>query len=160
LLLDRLKQSAPARIVNTASEAHRRYSLDFDDLQNEQRFGWFSVYGKSKLANLMFTYELARRLEDSGVTANAFHPGWVATKLGLDGGPLSRVIGAISRVLARSPERGAETSIWLASSPDLEAVTGKYFYNCREQQSNAASRDREAQRRLWEVSARLVGLEP
>jgi NAD(P)-dependent dehydrogenase (short-subunit alcohol dehydrogenase family) len=160
LLLDRLRQSRPARIVNVASEAHRPYSLDFDDLQNERRYRVFTAYGRSRLATLMFTYELARRLEGSGVTVNALHPGWVATRLGLDDGLLSRVVGAVSRACARTPERGAETAVWLAASPEVEGVTGKYFRDCREYESNAVSRDRYAQQRLWEVSARMVGLEP
>ena len=160
LLLGRLQQSQPARIVNVASEAHRWCPLDFDDLQNERRYRMFATYGKSKLANLMFTYELARRLEKSGVTVNALHPGWVATHLGLDDGPLSRAVGALSRICARTPERGADTAVWLASSPEVKGVTGKYFLDRHEIQSNAASRDREAQRRLWEVSAQMVGLQP
>ncbi len=160
LLLDRMQQSRPARIVNVASDAHRPYTLDFDDLQNERRYRLFATYGKSKLANIMFSYELARRLEGLGVTANALHPGWVATRLGLDNGLLSRCVEAVSRVCARTPERGADTSIWLASSPEVESISGKYFYNRRERQTNAASRDREAQRRLWEISAAMVGLQP
>jgi NAD(P)-dependent dehydrogenase (short-subunit alcohol dehydrogenase family) len=160
LLLGRLQQSQPARIVNVASEAHRWCSLDFDDLQNERRYRTLATYGKSKLANLMFTYELARRLENSGVTVNALHPGWVATHLGLDDGLLSRAVSAVSNICARTPERGADTAVWLASSPEVRAITGKYFLDRHEIQSNAASRDHEAQRRLWEMSAQMVGLKP
>jgi NAD(P)-dependent dehydrogenase (short-subunit alcohol dehydrogenase family) len=160
LLLDRLKHSGPARIVNVASDAHRSYTLDFDDLQNQRQYRIFAAYGKSKLANIMFTYELARRLEGSAVTANALHPGWVATRLGLDDGLLSGVVGAVSRVFARPPARGAETGIWLASSPEVEGITGKYFVDCRERTTNPASLDRESQRRLWEISAKMVGLQP
>jgi retinol dehydrogenase 14 len=161
LLLDRLRESRTARIVNVASEAHRSHSLDFDDLQNHQRYRALQAYGRSKLADLMFTYELARRLEGSGVTVNALHPGWVATGLGLQKKDLlSRVVGVISRVCARTPRRGADTAVWLASSPEVDGITGRYFVDRREYESNAASRDRESQRRLWDVSARLVGLEP
>jgi NAD(P)-dependent dehydrogenase (short-subunit alcohol dehydrogenase family) len=160
LLLGRLQQSQPARIVNVASEAHRWCSLDFDDLQNERRYRTLATYGKSKLANLMFTYELARRLENSGLTVNALHPGWVATHLGLDDGLLSRVVSAVSNICARTPERGADTAVWLASSPEVRGMTGKYFLDRHEIQSNAASRDHEAQRRLWEMSAQMVGLKP
>ena len=160
LLLGRIRQSPPARIVNVASEAHRRAVLDFDDLQNERHYRVFATYGRSKLANLMFTYELARQLENSGVTANALHPGWVATRLGMDDGLLSRAVSVVSRVFARPPERGADTAVWLASSPEAAGVSGKYFVDRHEIQSNAASRDGEAQRRLWEVSARMVGLQP
>jgi retinol dehydrogenase-14 len=160
LLLDRIRQSSPARVINTASETHRSCSLDFDDLQNERRYRMAATYGKSKLANLMFTYELARRLDGSGVTANAFHPGWTATRMGLDDGLLSSLVRGVSRLLARTPKRGAETAVWLASSPEMEGITGKYFLDCREHKSNAASHDEEAQRRLWDVSARMVGLEP
>jgi NAD(P)-dependent dehydrogenase (short-subunit alcohol dehydrogenase family) len=161
LLLDGLRQSSPARIVNVASEAHRFGALDLNDLQSNLRFRAFPVYGKSKLADLMFTYELARRLEGSGVTVNALHPGWVATNLGLQKNDLlSRVVGAVSRICARTPERGAETAVWLASSPEVEGLTGKYFQDRRELQSNAASRDLQAQRDLWDTSARMVGLQP
>jgi NAD(P)-dependent dehydrogenase (short-subunit alcohol dehydrogenase family) len=159
LLLERLMQSRPSRIVNVASEAHRGVSLDFDDLQSERHYRAFRTYRKSKLANLMFTYELARRMETSGVTVNAVHPGWVASRLGMDDGLLSRAITAVARVCARTPERGAETVVWLASSPEVEGVTGKYFQDRSEIRSSAASYDREAQRRLWAISAEMVGLD-
>jgi NAD(P)-dependent dehydrogenase (short-subunit alcohol dehydrogenase family) len=159
LLIGRLQESRPARIVNVASDAHRLYPMDFDDLQSERKYRLFRTYCRSKLANLMFTYELSRRLEGTGVTVNALHPGWVATQLGLDDGLLSRGVGIFSRLCARTPEQGADTAIWLASSAEVEGVTGKYFQDRRELQSNVASRDPENQRRLWEISARLVGLE-
>lgn len=158
LLISRLQESSPARIVNVASDAHRLYPMDFDDLQSERKYRLFRTYCRSKLANLMFTYELSRRLAGTGVTANALHPGWVATRLGLDNGLLSRGVGIFSRLCARAPEQGADTAIWLASSFEVEGVTGKYFQDRRELQSNAASRDPEAQRRLWNISAGLVGL--
>jgi len=146
--------------VNVASEAHRGVSLDFDDLQNERHYRTLSTYRKSKLANLMFTYELSRRIENTGVTVNALHPGWVATRLGMDDGLLSRAISAVSRVCARTPERGAETAVWLASSPEVSGVTGKYFLDRSEIRSSAVSYDREGQRRLWEISAKMTGLAP
>ena len=159
LLLDRLRQSQPARIVNVASQAHRWSTLDFNDLQNERRRYWmFGTYGQSKLANLMFTYELSRRLEGSGVTVNAMHPGMVGTHLGQDEGIFSRTIGSMARLCLRTPERGADTAVWLASSPEAAGVSGKYFFDRRLLRSNAFSYDVEAQRRLWEVSARMVDL--
>ena len=160
LLLDRLHQSRSARIVNVASEAHHGVSLDFEDLQNQRHYRVLAAYRKSKLANLMFTYELARRIENSGVTVNAMHPGWVATRLGMDGGFLSRTISAVARVCARTPEQGADTAVWLASSPEVDGVSGKYFLDRREIQSTDTSKNAESQRLLWESSAKMVGLAP
>ncbi len=159
LLLERLVASAPARIVNVASDAHRFGTLDPDDLQNAKRYRSMSVYGQSKLCNLLFSYELARRLEGTGVTVNALHPGTVRTGLGRNNGGLLGLLPAILGLFFRTPEKGAQTSIWLASSPDVKDVSGKYFYDLREHRSNDASRDRELSRRLWDESARLVGLQ-
>jgi NAD(P)-dependent dehydrogenase (short-subunit alcohol dehydrogenase family) len=158
LLLERLESSAPARIVNVASEAHRFGRLDFDDLGHERHYRAMRAYGTSKLANILFTYELARRLEGSGVTANCVHPGAVATGLGQNNG---RVATLLTRVLApffRTPEQGAETSIYVATSPALEGVSGRYFARSREVRSSPASYEEAAARRLREVSARLTGL--
>lgn len=160
LLLERLAASAPARIVNVASGAHRGARLDWDDLQNERGYSAFRVYGESKLANLLFTYELARRLEGTGVTANAVHPGWVGTRFGTHNGTVGLLMGVAGRLLARSPEKGAETPLYLARSPDVAGVSGRYFFDCREAASSPASHEREAQARLWEESARLTGLDP
>jgi NAD(P)-dependent dehydrogenase (short-subunit alcohol dehydrogenase family) len=159
LLLDRLKASAPARIVNVASHAHKVVrGINWDDLGHERSYAWARVYGHSKLANVLFTRELARRLEGSGVTVNAVHPGAVATRLGHQNAWWSALIAKTLGIFFRTPERGAETSIRLASSPELAGVTGRYFANGREARPSAAAQDPAAARRLWDASARLVGL--
>lgn len=155
LLLDRLRASAPARIVNVSSEAHRFGPLDFDDLQNERRYRTMRVYGQSKLANILFTAELARRLEGSGVTVNSLHPGAVATRLGTNNGAWARALIRLLRPFFRSPDDGAATSIHLATAPELAGVSGRYFANRREKTPSAAARDPESARRLWEASERL-----
>jgi NAD(P)-dependent dehydrogenase (short-subunit alcohol dehydrogenase family) len=156
LLQDRLLASAPARIINVSSDAHKFAAMDFDDLMAERQYRAFSVYGMSKLANVMFTYELARRLEGSGVTANALHPGFVASNFGRSNGGVWGMLMPLVQLLAISPQRGAETSIYLASSPALEDVTGQYFDKQRPAKSSPASYDVAAQRRLWEISEQLV----
>ncbi|HEY1827400.1 MAG TPA: SDR family oxidoreductase [Acidimicrobiales bacterium] len=162
LLLDRLKASAPSRVVNVASTAHNqaRKGMPFDDLQSTGRYGAMRVYGISKLANILFTNELARRLEGTGVTANSLHPGTVRTGYGADGdakGLLS--IGlAISKPFFLSPAKGARTSIYLATSPDVAGVTGKYFAKCKEKRPRPQALDAAAATRLWDVSDQLVGL--
>jgi retinol dehydrogenase-12 len=158
LLLDRLKESAPARIVNVASHAHRFSGIDFDDLEAARRYRAMRVYGQSKLANILFTYELARRLTGTGVTVNCVHPGAVASGLGKNNGAWARGVIALLRPFFRTPEDGAATSIYLVSSPDLEQVTGKYFANCQETRSAAVSYDTAVARRLWDVSARMTNL--
>jgi NAD(P)-dependent dehydrogenase (short-subunit alcohol dehydrogenase family) len=160
LLLERLRQSAPARIVNVASDAHRfaRRGLDFDDLQNRRGYSAMRVYAESKLANILFTRELARRLEGSGVTVNALHPGAVGTGLALNNGWLARLLVTLYRPLALTPEQGAETSIYLCASPEVEGKSGLYFYRSREHRPNRFGADDEAARRLWSASERLVGL--
>lgn len=155
LLLDTIKSSAPARIVNTSSAAHQSASLDFDDLQNEKQYSGFFVYCRSKLANVLFTYELARRLQGTGVTVNCFHPGVIATDLFRDQNALVR-LGA--RLFLKSPRKGAQTGVYLATSPAVEGVTGKYFVNKRPARSNQQSYSLEAARRLWEASLELTGL--
>jgi NAD(P)-dependent dehydrogenase (short-subunit alcohol dehydrogenase family) len=158
LLLDRLKESAPARIVNVASDAHKFGKLDFDDLGGERRYRWTQSYGQSKLANILFTRELARRLEGTGVTVNCLHPGAVATGLGKNNGAWAqRLIGFLG-VFFRTPDRGAETSIFLANSPNVEGVSGKYFSNCKERRPSAAASNDEDARRLWKVSAEMTGI--
>lgn len=156
LLLERLRASAPARIVNVASEAHKLGALDFDDLQNTRRYRVMKVYGQSKLANILFTSELARRLEGSGVTANSLHPGAVATGLGTNNGGWARRLIRLLRPFFRTPDDGAATSIHLATAPQLAAVSGRYFANCREKTPSRAARDAAAARRLWAVSEQLT----
>ncbi len=160
LLLDTLKASAPARIVNVASDAHEAGYIRLDRLQSEKGYRPMRAYGQSKLALVLFTYELSRRLEGSGVTVNALHPGFVATNIGQTG------LGSVGRAAAKfitsrmgiTPEEGAKTSIYLASSPDVDGVTGKYFVKSVPRRSAAISYDEALQKQLWEESARLVGL--
>jgi len=156
LLLDRLKASTPARIVNVASDAHRFGTMNFDDLGGERRYRTMRIYGQSKLANILFTYELARRLEGTGVTVNCLHPGAVATGLGKNNGGWAKVVIGMLRPFFRTPESGAATSIYLASSPQVEGISGKYFSNCKEARSSKASYDVAAGRRLWEVSMQMT----
>jgi NAD(P)-dependent dehydrogenase (short-subunit alcohol dehydrogenase family) len=159
LLLDRLKASGSARVVNVASEAHRfARTIDFDDLGHERRYRGMRVYGHSKLANIIFTYELARRLAGTSVTANCAHPGGVATGLGQNNGRIAVVLTRLLRPLLRTPEQGAATSIWLATSSAVEGVSGRYFKNCREARSSRVTYDVEVARRLWDVSARMTGV--
>jgi NAD(P)-dependent dehydrogenase (short-subunit alcohol dehydrogenase family) len=159
LLLDTLKASAPSRIVTTASAAHTGAAIPFDDLQQaHHRYRGFAVYGQTKLANLLFTYELARRLAGSGVTANAFHPGYVATNFGRSDSHLMSALMPLANRFAISPEKGADTATYLATSPDVAGVSGQYFTKRQAIRSSPASYDEAAQRRLWEASAQLTGL--
>ena len=158
LLLDRLKASAPARIVNVASGVHQRAHIDFSDLMGERRYRAFRAYGQAKLANILFTYELARRLEGSGVSANCMHPGFVATGFGHNNGPLLSLGLRISAPFAGKPEQGAQTVIYLASSSEVDGVSGRYFARNRPIQSSPASRDESTARRLWQISAEMTGL--
>lgn len=164
LLLERLAGSTPARIVNVASTAHgaARKGMPFDDLQKTGRYRGMRVYGESKLANMLFTLELARRLAGRGVTANSLHPGTVRTGYGGDGdarGFLAFGI-KIASPFFLSPAKGARTSVYLASSPEVEGVSGEYFVKCKPRKPRAWARDPEAARRLWQVSEQLVGLAP
>ena len=159
LLLDRRKQSAPARVVTVASNAHTTGRIDFDDLQSERSYSGSTAYSQSKLANVLFTYELARRLAATSVTANALHPGVVSTSFGAeDPGVVQRLFVPFVRPFLKTPVQGAATSIHLASSPDVEQVSGRYFANSKPKRSSKASYDQTAAARLWQVSAELVGL--
>jgi NAD(P)-dependent dehydrogenase (short-subunit alcohol dehydrogenase family) len=154
LLLDHLKASAPARIITTSSDAHEGARIPFDDLDGERSYGGFGFprYGQTKLANILFTAELAHRLTGTGVTANCFHPGFVATGFNRNNGLLMRLGMAISRPFARSAEKGAETLVWLANSEAAGETTGGYFFDEHLVTPSAAAQDREAARRLWEIS--------
>ena len=158
-LLDLLKKSAPSRIVNVASEAHRQVGgIDFDDPMFEKRsYGGFASYGQSKLANILFTRELARKLEGTNVTANSLHPGVIASGFGRNN---KGVFGFIMRNLAApflgSEENGAKTSVYLASSPDVEGKTGLYWKSSREARPTKAGQDDEAAKRLWKLSEELI----
>jgi NAD(P)-dependent dehydrogenase (short-subunit alcohol dehydrogenase family) len=155
-LLDLLKSSAPARIVNVASDAHRAGRIYFGDLNLNHEYGGWKAYAQSKLANILFTYELARRLEGSRVTANCMHPGGVNTNFFTNIKGLAGLFARPFTIFMRTPERGADTVIWLAASPEVEGLTGKYFIDRKEKQSNRESYDPEVAARLWEVSEQMV----
>jgi len=155
LLLGLLKKSAPSRIVNVSSSAHEGSAIHFDDLQGERRYRGYRAYGQSKLAQVLFTRELGRRLEGTGVTVNACHPGVIRTNLGMGGA--SAVVRFV-RLFFKSPEKGAETPIYLAVSPDVEGVTGKYFANKRVREPSRAAQDPDVARRLFDVSVNLAHL--
>jgi retinol dehydrogenase-14 len=159
LLLDRLTRSAPARVVAVASHAQAMGRIDFDDLQGERSYSGARAYNQSKLANVLFTYELARRLEGTSVTANALHPGVVRTSFGAeDPGLLQRLLVPLLMPFMKTPAQGAATSIHLASAPELAEVSGRYFAGSRPRRSSGRSYDEAAAARLWRVSADLVGL--
>ena len=157
LLLDLLRNSAPSRVVNVTSDAHFRGHMSFEDLQEVRNYGVMRAYCQSKLAQVLFTYELAERLKGSGVTVNCVHPGAVRTRWGDEAGALGIGI-RVARPFMLSPERGAETPIYLASSPDVEGVTGKFFSKKKERQSSSESYDQTEWKKLWEVSMKLAGL--
>jgi NAD(P)-dependent dehydrogenase (short-subunit alcohol dehydrogenase family) len=155
-----LLAAAPARVVSTASDAHKGYTLDFADLQAAKSYSAIRAYGRSKLCNNLFTRELARRWSGTGVTANCLHPGFVATRFGdASGGFLSSVVRIGKTLFAITPEKGAETIVYLASSPDVAAISGEYFYKCRPATPTAGGRDDAAANRLWNESAKLAGVE-
>lgn len=156
LLLDRLAASAPARIVSVASAAHQGGQIDFDDLQGARRFRPWRAYQQSKLANILFTRELARRLKGSGVTANSLHPGYVKTQIFRAEGIRGWLLRRSADLFAISPEQGAETSIYLAGSSEVEGVSGEYFARKRVVQPSLQARDETAGRRLWDVSEELT----
>jgi retinol dehydrogenase-14 len=159
LLLDVLEASAPSRIVNVSSGDHSNGTIDFDDLQGEKGYKGAKAYSQSKLANILFTYELARRLEGTGVTANCLHPGaGIRTNFGSGVSGVFGVMVRALRPLMKSPEKGAETSIYLASSPEVEGLSGRYFVKKTEARSSDVSYDERLARRLWEVSADLTNL--
>jgi NAD(P)-dependent dehydrogenase (short-subunit alcohol dehydrogenase family) len=162
LLREPLVAATRSRVVNVSSAAHAqaRRGLDFEDLQSATRYRSFSVYGKSKLANILFTRELARRWSDTGVDTNALHPGFVASGFGRDGdtGRLGAILFPLVRPFALSPQQGAATTVYVASAPELEGVTGGYFVKCAPAQPTAAARDDVAAARLWEVSEHLTHL--
>jgi NAD(P)-dependent dehydrogenase (short-subunit alcohol dehydrogenase family) len=155
-LRERIAAAPGARIVNTASGAHRGATLDFDDLQSERSFSARNAYGRSKLCNILFTRELARRLEGTGVTANCLHPGFVATRFGDQSGGLLSPMIRLAKFFAISPAEGAKTIVHLASS--VAGVSGKYFYKCRETKPSPQAQDDQAALALWQRSAALTGM--
>lgn len=162
LLLDTLKASAPARIINVSSDAHRAGRVDFDDLQSKRKYSSFPVYAKSKLENVLFTVELARRLQGTGVTVNALHPGFVRTNFGgnsAGNGVVTFLFRLLIKLFAISPEQGAQTSIYLAASPEVAGVTGKYFDKKKAVDPTPQAKNLEIARRLWGESERIAGIE-
>jgi NAD(P)-dependent dehydrogenase (short-subunit alcohol dehydrogenase family) len=160
LLLDLLKASAPARIINVSSSSHLRGRIHFEDLSLKGRYGPMVAYQQSKLANMLFTRELSRRLAGSGVMAFAMHPGLVATNIAANNGLLVRLFLKIFLRGARSPEKGAETILYLASSPEVAGQEGRYFVDNKPAPTSLRAQDSETARRLWEVSEALTGLKP
>lgn len=161
LLLDVLKASAPARIVSVSSSAHYNGKLDLDDLEMQKNFQGWPAYANSKLANVLFTYELARRLEGTGVTATVLHPGWVATEFAYNNlrgwlGLFRPFYRLFQKMTAITPEQGADTIVYLATSPEVEGVTGKFFVERQEKRSLAVSYDEGVAKKLWEISERMV----
>ncbi len=159
-LRERLAASAPARVVNTSSHAHRRASLDLADLQSARGYRGFEAYCRSKLCNILFTRELARRWAGTGVTANALHPGFVATRFGDESGGLFSLAVRVAKRFALTPEQGAETLVYLASSSDVAQASGQYFYKCRPTDPAKAAQDDAAAQRLWAETANLAGSGP
>ena len=157
-LLDMLKESAPSRIVTVSSEARRGVSINFEDLQSMRRYRPFQVYGMTKLANILFTYELAERLEGTGVVANCLHPGAVNTNFGNNNRSLGTLIFRAFKPFMRFPEGGADTIIYLASSPEVEEMTGRYLMDRKVVSSFEEPHDETTQKRLWEVSEELTNL--
>jgi NAD(P)-dependent dehydrogenase (short-subunit alcohol dehydrogenase family) len=157
LLLDLLQESAPARVVNVTSGAHSRGRIDFEDLQGERGYRGQAAYNQSKLANVLFTYELARRLDGTGVTVNCVHPGVVNTNFGRQNQPLAwRLVISMVAPFMRSLKKGAETVVYLSSDPEVESVTGKYFHDLKAKRSSKLSYDPAVAARLWQVSEELT----
>jgi NAD(P)-dependent dehydrogenase (short-subunit alcohol dehydrogenase family) len=157
-LRERLMAGVPARVINTASDAHRRARLDFDDLQSAQGYRGVMVYGRSKLCNILYTRELARRWAGTGVTANSLHPGFVATRFGDQSGGLLSYGVRLAKLFAISSEKGAETLVYLASSPEVAVISGGYFYQCQLATPTRAAQDDAAAQRLWSETMKLAGI--
>jgi NAD(P)-dependent dehydrogenase (short-subunit alcohol dehydrogenase family) len=159
LLLDMLKASAPSRVINVSSDAHQGGRLNMQNLQGQWLFVGFQAYARSKLANLLFTYELARRLNGCKVTVNALHPGFVHSGFTLNNGiPFRWFSETFSRLFGRSPEKGAETTIYLATSPDVEGITGKFYFECQPIPSSRLSYDEALGKQLWQASLVMAGM--
>ncbi len=157
-LRDSLVAAAPARLINTASDAHKGNKLDFDDLQSAKGFSGFKVYGRSKLCNILFTRELARRWSGNGVTVNTLHPGFVSTRFGNESGGYFSYLVRFAKLFAISPEKGAETIVYLASSPAVASTSGQYFYKCRPATPTREAQDDDSAGRLWQETAKLSGI--
>ena len=158
LLLDLLRNSPSARIVNTSSGVHNNQVIDFNDLQLKKNYLHFNAYGKSKLANLYFTYELARRLNGSGITVNAFNPGFTKSNIAKEGNLATQIFMPLTNMFSNPTEQGADAGVYLASSPEVERITGKYFFERKPIPSSDISYDEEIAQRLWNISEELTGL--
>lgn len=156
LLLNHMRASAPARIINVSSAAHQGAVIDFDDVQLAKKYSGWKAYAQSKLANLLFTYELADRLQDADIMVNALHPGFVNTGFAKDQSLFSTFFGVLQKYFAITPEKGAQTSIYLATNQELNGVTGRYFVESKPVPSSRASYDYTARRKLWELSTNLM----
>jgi NAD(P)-dependent dehydrogenase (short-subunit alcohol dehydrogenase family) len=156
LLLNHMRASAPARIINVSSAAHQGAVIDFDDIQFAKKYNGWKAYAQSKLANLLFTYELADRLQDADIVVNALHPGFVNTGFAKDDTLFAKFFGVLQKYFAITPEKGAQTSIYLATNQDQSGVTGRYFVDSKPVPSSRASYDYTARRKLWEISAKLM----
>lgn len=157
-LLDMLEDSAPARIVNVSSDAHRGGTINFDDLNSKRKFSGWKAYSQAKLANILFTYELDRRLKGKGITSNTLHPGFVASQFAKNNGALSRAVMPVAHLFAKTPQQGARTSVYLATSPEVEGISGQYFVDEKPARSSPISYDQSIASKLWQVSAEMVGL--
>ena len=160
LLLDLLKKSAPSRVVNISSGLHERGRIDFEDLNMNKKYNPNKAYANSKLANVLFTYELAKRLEGTGITVNVSNPGMAKTHLGYDSGGLTSFSKKFIDLFGKSAEKGAETTIFLATSPEVETISGKYFEDKKVEQTSEITYDSSTAAKLWKVSMELTGLEP
>ena len=157
LVLDMLKASSPSRIINVSSSAHKFAKLNFDDIDNEQKYRGFRTYANSKLFNILFSYELARRLEGTGVTVNVLHPGTIRTNLGKNNpDKLIKLLFIIFRLFMKGAKKGARTSVYLASSPEVETLNGKYFVNRKQKKSSKISYEQTLQNKLWDISGNLT----
>ena len=159
LLLERIVASAPARIVNVASTGHLRGTMDFDDLNFERGYGQFAAYARSKLGNVLFTNELSRRLTGKSISVNSLHPGGVATNIWSHVAGWAQPLLAVAKLFFRSPAKGAETMVYLAASPEVEGKSGGYYVDCKPAKTSALARDEAVAKKLWDVSAKLTGLE-
>lgn len=157
-LRERLMAGVPSRVINTASNAHRRAQLDFDDLQSARGYRGVTVYGRSKLCNILYTRELARRWAGTGVTANSLHPGFVATRFGDQSGGLLSYGVRLAKLFGISSEKGAETIVYLASSPEVAVISGGYFYQCQLATPTRAAQDDASAQRLWSETMKLAGI--
>lgn len=158
LLLDLLKASSPARIINVASGAHRGVRINFNDIGGREHYSGWRAYQQSKLANVLFTRELAKALTGSGVTANALHPGYVNTQIFREPGLRGQIMRAAANLFAISPERGAETTLYLATSPEVQGLSGEYYYRCKPANVSREARNEASARRLWQFSEDLTGM--